>query len=289
MKNSIFNFPNVKQQELEAIVAKIALHSGVEMIILFGSYARGNWVEDSYEEEGVVYHYQSDYDLLVIVKTRNIHQQRRLESEFDNAIDELSGIHTPVSIIVHDAHYINSQLDEAQYFFSDIKKEGILLYNTGRAHLKEPAELLSSQQRYKVAQEEYEYWAPKAINFYEIFKFCLERENYSEAAFLLHQAVERFYTTILLVFTHYKPKTHDLKLLRMLTNALDQRFIKIFPLATSEEKRLFRLLRDAYIGARYKKSYSINKQELAWLAERTKLLQTLTEVLCTEKMGSFLD
>jgi len=36
--------------------------SEAEMIILFGSYACGDWVEYAYEEDGVLYHYQSDYD-----------------------------------------------------------------------------------------------------------------------------------------------------------------------------------------------------------------------------------
>lgn len=288
MKNSLAHLPLVKQQELQAIVAGICVHSEVEMIILFGSYARGDWVEDMYEEDGKFYRYQSDYDLLVIVKSRTIHKQRRLESDFENIIDELRPVRTPVSIIVHDIHYINMQLDEAQYFFSDIKKEGILLHSTNKVQLKEPTKQLSPQRRYELAQEEYEYWAPKAVNFYETFQFCLNKGNYCEAAFLLHQTVERFYITILLVFTHYKPKTHDLKLLRMLANGLDQRLIKIFPLATPEEKRLFRLLRDAYIGARYKKNYVINKEELLWLEERVNILHALTEALCTEKMQSFL-
>ena len=74
-----------------------------------------------------------------------------------------------------------------------------------------------------------------------------------------------------------------------MTNALDPRFIQVFPFATPEEERLFKLLRDAYIDARYKKGYKINEEELLWLSERVKLLQSLTETLCQEKMQSFLN
>ena len=60
---------------------------------------------------------------------------------------------------------------------------------------------------------------------------------------------------------------------------LDERLIKIFP---------FVLLRDAYVDARYKKSYAITETELTWLAERISELQQLTEILCQEKINSFI-
>ncbi|MEM9869321.1 MAG: nucleotidyltransferase domain-containing protein [Bacteroidota bacterium] len=39
----------------------------MEMVITFGSYARGNFTEDPYVEKGVSYEYQSDFDLLVVL------------------------------------------------------------------------------------------------------------------------------------------------------------------------------------------------------------------------------
>jgi HEPN domain-containing protein len=103
----------------------------------------------------------------------------------------------------------------------------------------------------------------------------------------MHQAAERLYNAILLVFTHYKPKTHDLDTLRKLTGALDHKFIQAFPLNNAEEVRLFKLLRDAHIDARYSKNYVITEQELLWLSERIKMLQQLVEKLCLEKMQTF--
>ena len=126
------------------------------------------------------------------------------------------------------------------------------------------------------------------MGFKDVFEYCLKTKKYNQAAFQLHQVAERLYTTILLVFSHYKPNTHDLAILRRLTNALDQRLIKIFPLRDSEEKIRFYLLRNAYVDARYKKTYTITDEELMWLAERVKELEQITEALCDEKMQSFL-
>ncbi|MDF3054706.1 MAG: hypothetical protein K0Q74_613 [Gammaproteobacteria bacterium] len=288
MQNSLAHLPIEKRQELKAIVAAIRTYPEVEMLILFGSYARGSWVEDTYEEEGVRYQYQSDYDLLAIVKTRSIHKQRRLEDDLLKATRPLPGIRTPRSVIVHDIHYINAQLDEGQYFFSDLKKEGILLYSSGNLHLHEATKALDPEQRYRLAQEDFEHWFGHAIEFWIDFENAFQRGSYKNAAFMLHQATEHLYNAILLVYVHYKPKTHDLEALRNLTHALDDRLIKVFPLATPEEISLFKLLRDAYVDARYKKNYVVTEQELLWLSVRVKALQQLTEKICLEKIQAFL-
>ncbi|HVV67610.1 MAG TPA: HEPN domain-containing protein [Gammaproteobacteria bacterium] len=288
MKNTLTHLSHEKQQELKTVVAAIRAHPEVEMIILFGSHASGKDVEDLYEEDGILYHYQSDYDLLVVVKTRGLQRQQHLEFDLMETVEKLPNIHTPCSIIVHDADYINAQLDDAQYFFSDIKKKGILLYSTGHLKLKEVNKQLNPKQRYQLAQEDFEYWFTDGVGFYEGFNFYLQGKKNNLAAFSLHQATERFYNAILLVFTHYKPKTHDLAILRRLTNNLDRRFIKIFVETDPEERRLFRLLREAYIAARYKKGYKITEDELNRLSERVQTLQQLTEKLCHEKMESFL-
>jgi hypothetical protein len=44
---------------------------------------------------------------------------------------------TPVTVIVHDIDFINKMLLELQYFFTDIEKEGILLYDAGNVPLAE--------------------------------------------------------------------------------------------------------------------------------------------------------
>lgn len=287
MKNNIEFLPTVKQQELWVVVQAIRQYSDIEMIILFGSYAKGKWVEE-YADDGIHLQYQSDYDLLIIVKTRSTSVQRRLEAEIMAMMQDIPEIKTPVSAIVHDIEFVNRRLEKAQYFFSDIKKQGIVLYDSGQLKLKEPREL-SNEERYQLAKEDFEYWFSSAGNFLEAFGFCLNKKHYSQAAFLLHQVAERLYTTLLLVFTRYKPNTHDLRILRRLTNALDQRLIKIFPLSDSVERYQFMLLRNAYVDARYKKNYVITESELNWLVERVSKLQELTEALCHEKINSFLN
>ena len=71
------------------------------------------------------------------------------------------------------------------------------------------------------------------------------------------QVTERLYGTILLVFTRYKPGKHDLEKLGQRVSSIEPRFLTIFPRATEEERGGFKLLRKAYVDARYKPSYII--------------------------------
>ena len=75
--------------------------------------------------------------------------------------------------------------------------------------------------------------------------------------------------TILLVFTGYKPKLHDLKKLNKRVITQHRSFMTIFPQSTEQEKQNFLLLKRAYIDSRYEmENYHITKEQLEWLAER---------------------
>jgi len=210
MKIDINYLPETKQDELHRIATIIRDSKMAEMIILFGSYARGDWVEDMYDSEH--YRYQSDMDILVIVETKSDSAQSKLELDIETKIDQDEQIKTPVSIIVHDIEFVNRRLRKAQYFFSDIKKEGVLLFDSKKHSLQEAKELLP-EERKKLAQDDFDYYFEKANDFKELVDICLGKGKLNNAAFLLHQTAERLYTAILLVFTHYKPNTHDLAIL----------------------------------------------------------------------------
>ena len=58
-------------------------------------------------------------------------------------------------------------------------------------------------------------------------------------------------------------------------------------LESIKSQELFKLLRKAYVDARYKPSYTITEDQLEWLAGRVTQLKELTETLCREKIDSF--
>jgi HEPN domain-containing protein/predicted nucleotidyltransferase len=285
MKTSLRHLPKTKQDELQIVSKKIREVVGVEKIILFGSYARGDWVEEL--GTNGYYKYQSDYDLLVIVDDKALAKNWRKWDRMEDNILRSALVKTPVCIITHNIQHVNEMLRQGQYFFSDIKKEGILIHDSRKYELAKATKKKSPKEQQSLAAEDFEIWFTSANDFFELYEICLKKRKYKKAAFLLHQAVECFYSAILLVFTTYRPKLHDIKRLGKLAAAHDPKLLTVFPKGTDEEIGLFNLLRSAYIDSRYKKTFSITREELEWLGKRVSKLQKLTASICKKKIRSF--
>jgi predicted transcriptional regulator len=105
----------------------------------------------------------------------------------------------------------------------------------------------------------------------------------------LHQVAESFYYTALLVFTGYKPKTHNLKKLRKQSKELSEELFLVFPVEKNKtEKHLFDLLKRGYIDARYRSDYVITGEELFFLIEHLRKMEIIVEKICKEKIASIV-
>ncbi|KKL68589.1 hypothetical protein LCGC14_2123480 [marine sediment metagenome] len=286
MKESLANLPERKRGELTRIVNIIRQSvPQAEMIILFGSYARGDWVEDVTVEGNTTYEYSSDFDILVIVEDEATANKNMFWYNIEDKASKLP-VQTPVTLIAHDINFVNRKLEKGQYFFTDIKAEGIALYDSKNYQLAEPKEL-TPKQRLDQAKADFKQWFHSAEVFYGNFEYNMKNQDYKHAAFMLHQATECFYGTVSLVYTNYRSKTHKIDKLRKQAAQHDPAFFKTFPLNTDEEKHRFDLLRQAYVGARYHDDYKITPQELKYLAKCVELLREQTETSCQTKMNSF--
>jgi predicted nucleotidyltransferase/HEPN domain-containing protein len=289
MKTSLDHLPAGKRRELTRVVELIreAFAEAVKdrkaprfkdgrllKIILFGSYARGDWVEDP------VGRYFSDYDLLVVVD----HEDLTDVPEFwfgleDRLIEELSAgtwLRTPVSIIYHSLDDVNEQLKLGRYFFIDIVCDGIGLFVEPGHPFSDPRPL-TPEQALQQTREYFEEWFESARRRHELANDAMRKDYLKEAAFDLHQATERYYHTLFLVRSLYSPKTHNLNRLRRLGEDMEPRLQDIWPTETKFQKRCYELIRAAYVKARYSRHYRITREELAWLEERVRHLRDLIE------------
>jgi HEPN domain-containing protein len=262
----------------------------ISFVILFGSFARGDWIFDRYSEDGILYEYASDYDLLII--TRTVKQAREsplgsLDREIKKEFEERNLIkkyqsHNP-HCIFEPIKRVNDDLRRSQYFFSDIKKEGIVLYNSGEFELSVPEEM-NDEKRRGLAKVDYEYWMEKSEEFLIDFNNAFQRQSYVKAAFELHQATEGLYNGALLALTGYKPKSHDLEELNKLCSTHSNHFLTIFPIADEARKECFSLLKKAYIEAIYNKDYQITKEQLEYLISRVEKLKELIKDVCKDNI-----
>lgn len=292
MKKNLDHLPSLKRAELlrvvdvlkasfaEATATKRAdrLKNGrILKIILYGSYARGDWVHDP------VGRYFSDFDILIVVDHEDLTDSEIWDAALWRTTPGVSRLRTPVSFIVHSLDDVNRQLERGRSFFADILREGIVLHDTPGAKFVRPAEL-SPKVALAEAEEHYSEWFPSAQYSLRRAANSVADGEANYAAFDLHQATERLYHCVLLVLMLYSPKSHNLVFLRRRCEPLDGRLAEVWPHGTKFERRCFELLRAAYVKARYSRHYKITHEELAWLMEKVAVLADQVREICEERL-----
>jgi len=270
--------------EILEIIKDVALP---EKVILFGSFARGDWVDDEYQEGGATYSYRSDFDFLVVLNNELKEKEYEIVSKIEN---RTLGFDHDVSPIVHTIEYINKGLSSGQYFFKDIIKEGIVLYDSNNVVFSS-LEIISPENEYQLIKQYYENWIISGSEFLEgtkiLFKNALDKKSsLNQVIFNLNQSVEKFYGGILLIYTGYKPKTHKIKIYRKYSKHISQELNQLFnfPIGDPEEVRLFDILNKSYIDSRYQEGYFIDVVDLKKLIEKGERLEKVVIKLSKVKL-----
>lgn len=132
MRTDLDHLPPQKQRELERVVQLIfeefddafalAKHEWkkagrILKVILYGSYARGTWVDEPHTAKG----YRSDFDLLIIVSDKRLTDRVKYWAKLDERLMREYGVtgtlQTPVNFIVHTLQEVNDGLAHGRYFF----------------------------------------------------------------------------------------------------------------------------------------------------------------------------
>jgi predicted nucleotidyltransferase len=299
MRTDLDHLPATKQRELERVVRILFEEFGeatslatqdwkkkgrILKIILYGSYARGGWVDEPHTAKG----YQSDYDLLIVVNddrlTDRVEYWAKAEERLIRELALTKTLRTPVNFIVHSLHEVNDGLAHGRYFFMDVKSEGIALYQSDDSELHTPKPK-TPKQALAMAREYFEEWMPQAASAQKGFLFFMSQHELRDAAFILHQATERLYHCVLLVVTFYTPHVHNLAFLRTQAERIDRRLVHVWPSDTRQERARFAKLKDAYVKARYSKHYRITEEELAWLGQQVEELGLVVHAICSERIA----
>lgn len=298
MRTDLDHLPATKRRELDRVVQILFEEfedakgkptgdkklGRILKVILYGSYARGGWVDEPHTAKG----YQSDFDLLVIVNQRELADRvaywQRAEARLIQELSITKTLRTPVNFIVHSLQDVNDGLAHGRYFFMEVANEGIALYQSDDSELLQPKPKTPAQALV-LAREYFDEWYPSAGEFFDDFRSNLERGRLKKAAFELHQATERLYHCVLLTMTFYTPHVHNLAFLRTQAERIDRRLQTIWPGATRRERAMFEKLKDAYVKARFSKHYKIDADELVWLGQRVEELGQAVLALCHERLA----
>jgi predicted nucleotidyltransferase/HEPN domain-containing protein len=275
-------------EEFEAVLARATQgwkkRGRILKVVLYGSYARGGWVDDR------VGGYKSDYDILVVVSDERLTDVVDFWAVADDRLLRETSIakslSAPVNFIVHSLQDVNDQLERGRPFFIDIAEHGVALYEAEGFSFATPRKLTPEAEDAE-AQLYFDRWSAGAAEFLANAQFSRHNGWNSRAAFLLHQSVEQLYHCTLLVFTLYSPKSHRLNFLRSQAEQLAPALTEAWPRHGKFERRSFELLRLAYVNARYSPHYKITDDELSWLIERVIVLQQLVGRVCRDRLAQW--
>jgi HEPN domain-containing protein len=190
---------------------------------------------------------------------------------------------TPVSLIVHTVADVHQQLVRGSSFFRDVMTEGVALYDAGRVAITVPE--FTPAMQHVLAQEAFTRYFDHAAQLYRSFERNLVHGSLAIAAFELHQAAETICKAVLVVFTAYLPKTHDL-------DELGRRCVRacpdlgpLVPQDAPDRKRLTALVRAAYVDARYSFAFQVWREELEALASYICAFRARAEQACQEHLA----
>lgn len=298
MRTDLDHLPAAKRRELERVVQILfeefdearslatqewKKKGRILKIILYGSYARGGWVDEPHTAKG----YQSDFDLLIIVNDPRlidrIQYWAKAEERLNRDFAITRTLKTPVNFIVHSLDEVNDGLAAGRFFFIDVASDGIALYQSEDSELAEP-QPKTPDQALAMAEEYYEEWFPAALGMFKTAGFSEAEGRLKDAAFLMHQSTERLYHCVLLVCTFYTPHVHNLAFLRTQAERLDPRLAYVWPDDSRKDRAMFEKLKDAYVKARYSKHYRISAEEVAWLSACLEELGRVVQQVCEERI-----
>lgn len=291
MKNSIAYLPPDKQEELNFLVKEILKRlPRTEYIILYGSYARDNYVRRSIrvEDGGIPTVKISDFDILVLTNGFNSKKAEVVLDNVENVFFQGKDIDrdTPVQFITDEIKVFNKYIREGRYFYTQIKQEGIVLYDSGNYKLARRRKL-NFEEIKQQAQEYFDEKFHKGNVFLKNAVFNYDEKEYKMASFMLHQACENYYYAVRLTFTLRNNKQHNLSKLSTSVRQYSEELAGVFPQNTPEEKRLFNLLKAAYVDARYNPHFVVTKEEIDTLLKKVELLRDIAEKICKERIEEY--
>ena len=290
MKKSIAFLPKKNREDLKYLVELILDKIPVcEMIILYGSYARGTYVSyDEREEFGIPTSFKSDYDILVINSAWSYDKIENKLASVRNIYDK-RGDHryrVPVQFIHDSIKKVNEDLKYSRYFYTELKRDGIMLYNRGKNKLARRKPLKFGEIK-KQGEEYFREKFAKARLFIEQAVFMYDKEEYVMSSFNLHQACENLFNAIMLTFTLKNDKEHNLEELFKASRGYAPELIRVFPVGDEEEERLFKILVCSYIEARYNPEFKVSREDVEDLMVKVEKFEEVTKQVCERRIKEY--
>lgn len=219
------------------------------------------------------------YDLLIVLPN-HIERPHR---EYTLLAEHISArIHPIMTTFIKSAD-LCKKLNIGHIFFSLVCRPENLLYTTnspllpGRGALPVKAIILRAKRDFLIRMS-------RATSFMKGARFFQENRDKELTAFMLQQAVELACRAIITGLTGQQLHSHSLRALLLQCQRCVPELGHLFMIDREEDERLLTLLKQAYVGARYKDHYIVEETDLQCLLHRTARLHAAAEALFYQKI-----
>jgi len=239
------------------------------------------WSDTSEWTERAVIDNYAPWHLLIVLNTERLTSFAKYWAAIQEKLRCETFIHSRLSreahILVDTLANVNRELLRGTPFFVEIVRSAATLYDDGSSELARPRSLTDTEVS-SAARKHFEFWFPHSSNAVALAHYSLEVGAFRDAAFMLHAAAERAYYCILLRLRLYYPKTHNLRLLRSISEGVAPALKAAWPRESRFEIRCFELLRRSYVKARYREEFTITREELTWISKCVRDLRKLVQI-----------
>ncbi|HEV7332526.1 MAG TPA: HEPN domain-containing protein [Flavisolibacter sp.] len=256
--------------ETENLIAFIRGRVSPEAVFLLGREQASRNTTSIFLDSGITASYPSHYYLLLLVEKDDEHTAACVQDKLENSSQYI----VPLTVMVLSTTAFVRLAGEGQQFATTVLRKASLLYKSETFLLPIPAPA-NKEQRKAEASALYTQAADRVEAFLTGADLYRLRKEYGMAAFMLHQAAEQALRTLLMIGTGYRPHTHSIDKLLRYGMLICPQLAALFPRQSEGDKKIFSLLRKAYIDSRYKEEYTITAAELAQLEEKVHRIQAL--------------
>lgn len=270
----------------------IAAKKRIAMVTLSGSFSKKNILQDIVTVRNLKYQHNDNYHFTIITKERvneglkeikainnfvnNEFRKQGLtsvtsKSHNNNVTFTYKSIFTLKSEIVQNPQLLN------------FSKESIPIYTSSNFKLIELTKSIKDRLKY-IIEIGHDHFFKDGIDFLYFATSCKdEANNAGLIVFQLHQSIESFYNSVLLLLNCYRPKTHDLGELHSIICTKTNKLDNVFSTSIKERKEYFVLLENGYFS-RYNANYKVSLCQIDYLINNVKKLQKIIKELYEQEI-----
>ncbi|UNY97754.1 HEPN domain-containing protein [Zhouia spongiae] len=180
--------------------------------------------------------------------------------------------------------YAEQQLRKGNLFFLHGCRWGKVVFKDSDSELDVFHEYTANEKAVNNIEASFQREYTKIMAFMDGTVFFIEKENYPQAAFMLHQYIELWYRYAALFIMGKERKSHNIKELQTYLNVFAPQLGRLFNTEIEEERILLKLLDDAYVTTRYGNNYHITKEQIDLILKKASVVETVVSKLFYDKL-----